>query len=147
MSAYSFKGRFVAPICIGLGINIPARPGFMIAAGIEIKPKRQTIRAHGKRSHARPGGTVQLYFGMRTKQCFLIGEAVCTETANVIIWVGARTISIERSKILLSRPEMEEFAQADGFTDAADMAAFWREEHPGVEKFEGLLIKWEPRHG
>lgn len=143
MSAYSFRKRFIVPISLGLGVPYAldhiVNP---IAA-----PKRQTIRSLGKRSHARLGGLVQLYFGMRTKQCFLIGEARCTEVANVIIWVDEKTIAIERSKAMLSRPEMEVFAQADGFADAADMAKFWRIEHSGVEKFEGLLIRWEPKNG
>lgn len=147
MPAYSFKARFVAPICVGLGIDILRVRGLVIPAGVEIKPKRQTIRAHGKRRHARPGETVQLYRGMRTKQCFKIGDARCIDVSNVIIWVTADAIAIERSKLLLGAREMAEFAQQDGFAGPADMAAFWREEHPGIEKFEGVLIKWEPING
>lgn len=147
MVAYSFQGRFVAPICVGLGIEFPQRPGLVIAAGTEIKPKRQTIRATGRRRHARPGETLQLYRGMRTKQCFKIADARCTEIQPMIIWVNAETIAIERSKLMLSWPEMDQFAGEDGFASAEDMAAFWRKEHAGIEKFEGLLIKWEPING
>lgn len=142
MVAYSFKRRFVVPIQMGLGITLksfadlppPGKP----------YPKRQTIRAHGKRHHAAPGGALQLYCGMRTSSCFKIGDATCLETMNVIIWIDPKTIAIERAKVLLNRDQMEQFAREDGFTDAADMAAFWRTNHAGIDKFEGLLIKWEP---
>lgn len=143
MTAYSFKLRFVGPIRAGLGTYEPI-------LGLEpaiVHPKRQTIRSVGERRHARPGEIVQLYHAMRTKHCFKIGDGRCTETAPMIIWVNPETIAIERSKMMLSRPEMEQFAQADGFADAADMAAFWRKAHKGIEKFDGLLIKWEPIDG
>lgn len=143
MSAYSFKKRFIVPISLGLGV--PYALDHVVS--LNAAPKRQTIRRVGKRRHARPSELVQLYHAMRTKQCFLIGEAVCTDVASVIIWVNHDTIAIVRSQMMLSRPEMEEFARQDGFADAADMAAFWRTEHAGVEKFEGLLIKWEAKNG
>jgi hypothetical protein len=136
MVAYSFQGRFVDPIKRGLGLPFGSLSALTL-------PKRQTIRAIGRRRHARPGDVLQLYRGMRTKQCFLIGTARCTEIAPIIIWVNHETMAIERSKALLGRPEMEQFAREDGFADAADMASFWLQEHPG-EKFDGLLIKWEP---
>ena len=53
MVAYSLKPRFIPPILSGA--------------------KRQTIRAISRRRHAIPGETLQLYTGMRTKQCRLIG--------------------------------------------------------------------------
>lgn len=45
MVAYSYKRRFVTPIRVGLGLL----------------PKRQTIRAHGLRRHARAGEELQHY--------------------------------------------------------------------------------------
>lgn len=80
MVAYSFKAQFVEPIRAGLGL--PTEP--------QIRPKRQTIRADRKR-HARPGEELQLYRGMRTRQCFLIGRAACTEVTKIrIIDAGDR---------------------------------------------------------
>lgn len=71
MVAYSFKKQFIRPILIGLGA--PLSPD-EFAVGMDefgnvSRPvgKRQTIRALGKRRHARPGELVSLYFGMRTK--------------------------------------------------------------------------------
>ena len=49
MPAYNFQKQF-APL-------------------VESGQKRQTIRAIGKRRHARPGESLQLYTGQRTKAC------------------------------------------------------------------------------
>lgn len=143
MVAYSFQRRFVGPIKVGLGIHEPIL-GLEAAAP---PPKRQTIRAIGKRRHARPGEVLQLYQGMRTKQCQKIGEARCIDVSGVIIWIDHRAIAIERAKMMLSRREMEQFARDDGFVDAEEMAQFWRCTHKGIERFDGVLIQWEKIDG
>lgn len=136
MVAYSFKKRFVTPIKVGLG-QIEHIPG------TEYVPKRQTIRAIGKRRHARPGETLQLYSGMRTKQCFKIGEARCKAVRRIRIDVREHSMptSIEGQHIGGGR--LRDFAQADGFAHAEDMLAFWKENH-GLGVFDGILIEWEP---
>lgn len=50
----------------------------MFAPDVEAMIKRQTVRAHRKR-HARIGEPVQLYTGMRTKQCrkLVIPDPIC----------------------------------------------------------------------
>ena len=65
MSAYSFKRRFVNPIRVGLCLDPIFQIGKHEVSEMEapIRPKRQTIRAEGKRRHARPGEIVQLYHG------------------------------------------------------------------------------------
>lgn len=142
MTAYSFKKQFVEPIRVGLGLP-PSVEAF--AAGMDSfgnvhrpAPKRQTIRAIGKRRHARPGETLQLYTAMRTKQCRKIGEATC-------IYVQPISIDVGKTKLKFSNfvTDPEAFALADGFATAADMHAFWLEEH-GPGKFEGVLIRWQP---
>lgn len=153
MVAYSFKKRFIAPISLGLGIPV--------AEGMQLDidcPKRQTIRAVGKRRHARPGETLQLYTAMRTKQCRKIGEARCVSVEGVTLkwskWPAFMTYDIFETessrwrRIGNLRPilDKEEFARSDGFASFDDMATFWRKEH-GSETFEGVLIKWEPSDG
>ncbi len=138
--AYSFKRRFVAPIQVGLG-QIEHIPGS------EYIPKRQTIRADRAR-HARPGEELQLYCGMRTKGCFLIGLARCVAVDTIYIafrkrarrdWVRAPWLG------LLDRPnQLDDFARRDGFNAWDELRAFWAEEHPGVADFRGVLIIWEP---
>lgn len=140
MVAYSFKRRFVAPIQVGLG-QIEHIPG------TEYTPKRQTIRAIGKRRHARPGETLQLYSGMRTKQCFSIGVARCTSARGIKIFVEGGQIRIDGESDIINPASLDHFARGDGFKDWVDMQAFWRAEHGGIARlgpFVGVLIMWEP---
>jgi hypothetical protein len=140
MVAYSFKRRFVGPIRVGLGIDI--RGTEFWSPRIAVRPKRQTIRADRKR-HARPGEELQLYCGMRTKGCFLIGRAWC---------IAVTPISIEFNPIhpiiLVGgspyRENLTTFAHNDGFENWKEMRSFWFKEHPGIDIFVGVLIKWVP---
>lgn len=137
MVAYSFRPRFVTPIRIGLGLPILPEDDDT-DAGTLLVPKRQTIRAIGKRRHARAGEMLQLYTGMRTRQCKKIGEAPC-------VFVVPIRIDVMKTRLKFSDFvfDAEAFAQADGFASAADMHAFWLDAH-GLGKFEGVLIRWEP---
>lgn len=141
MVAYSFKRQFVDPIKVGLGLR-----GSELARPI-VPPKRQTIRADRKR-HARPGEELQLYCGMRTRHCFLIGRAKCLAVRGIHLVFDARTILIERAEMsaikdwLLYR-DADAFARSDGFKHFEEMQAFWDAEH-GVAEFTGFLIQWEP---
>lgn len=143
MTAYSFKKQFVEPIRVGLGLppTVEAFAASLDAFGnvSRPQPKRQTIRAVGRRRHALPGETLQLYTAMRTKQCQKIGDATC-------VYVAAIKIDVLKTKLKFSDfvVDPEAFARADGFAGAADMHAFWLKEH-GPGKFEGVLIRWEPK--
>lgn len=134
MVAYNFKDRFVWPIKVGLGL---AKQDSFGAP----KPKRQTIRAYGKRRHAREGETLQLYTAQRTRQCKKIADVRCTEVHRVIIWPDVMAIML--NGVIMTARQITKFARSDGFADAHDMQAFWRKEH-GDSKFEGVLIRWEP---
>lgn len=132
MVAYSFKKQFVQPIRVGLS---------SISLSFDCPPKCQTIRANRKR-HARVGEELQLYCGMRTKHCYLIGRSRCTAVSRIIIWTSTMAIMIA-GKLLTAR-QIGAFVKADGFASVHDMNQFWNENHPGVDKFEGMLIEWEP---
>ena len=133
MVAYSFKKRFAAPIRAGT--------------------KAQTIRAQRKR-HARPGEEAQLYTGMRTKHCKLIGRSICESVMSVRLTFhrayGPMSFFIDG--VLLGCDAMEAFAQADGFgadggIAVLDMAAFWFDAHGGAGDeidFAGVVIRWQP---
>lgn len=125
MVAYSFKPRFVAPIQAGT--------------------KRQTIRADRKR-HARVGEQLQLYTGMRTKQCKLIGRATCVSVDLVLLNFADHGVVRINGIVLFSDSAMQEFARSDGFSSWADMRAFWQENHPGADQFEGVIIGWSALH-
>jgi hypothetical protein len=163
MVAYSFKERFIAPISVGLGL-LPSEPKIVDDFGYDykiveaIRPKRQTIRAIGGKRHAHPGEILQLYYGMRTKQCRQIGVARCRSVEGVLFkwseWQSFLTYEIMQDEIGYWRrtgPTQEiknrdQFAVDDGFADFSEMSEFWMKEH-GDLTFEGLLIKWEPIHG
>lgn len=143
MVAYSFQRRFIAPICVGLGIP------WINAFGVEppnVRPKTQTIRAVGKRRHARKDEMLQLYYAMRTKQCRQIGTGKCSGAGGIRIFIEKGRIDVEGEKIVKTAPALDAFALGDGFADWYDMREFWRENHGDVVRlgpFVGVLIKWE----
>lgn len=153
MVAYSYKGRFVAPIRVGLGL--PVQDEHRELGGYQpgqiIKPKRQTIRANGKRRHARPGETVQHYHAQRSPKCFKIGEGKCFAADPIRIFVHADRIELRERhggrSDFRGAGKLDRFAVSDGFSDWAEMKAFWLEEHAGELKhlgpFVGVLIRWE----
>lgn len=124
MVAYSFKKRFEVPILDGT--------------------KLQTVRAHRKR-HARVDEELQLYTGMRTLQCRLLGRAICRSVERIKIDVDGGSIHYPRwAETFSGDDDLDAFARRDGFADWADMQAFWRAEHPSISVFDGVLIEWSP---
>lgn len=144
MVAYSFNKRFVDPIRVGLS---------RISLSFDCPPKRQTIREIGRRRHARPGETVQLYTAMRTKSCRLLGTATCISFEGVLLkwsdWPSFFLYDImEREPKVWRRvgdlrpiDDVEQFARDDGFETFDDMKRFWLHTH-GPKTFDGALIKW-----
>lgn len=125
MVAYSFKARFAEPILTN--------------------QKLQTIRAVGKRRHAGAGSALQLYTGMRTKQCRLVATRTCTSVHQILLLIMPNAeIEARIDGKMLSDLDLMALARADGFGSVEDMWLFWRENHKGLNRFEGLLIKWEP---
>lgn len=124
MVAYSFQKRFAEPILDGT--------------------KCQTIRAPRKR-HARPGEELQLYTGMRTTHCRLIKRVRCIYVSEITILFDDQ--DEEHEGIIVPGCDLsvglEGFARRDGFESWADLKAFWREHHPGVNEFHGFVIRWE----
>lgn len=124
MAAYNFQKQFV-----------PA---------IESGDKTMTIRRIGKRHHAKPGGRVQLYYGMRTKVCRKIvdPDPMCLSVKPISILVRpTRILAINLDGKLIR--DRNAFAVSDGFSGIEAMHAFWLNFH-GVGEFEGLCIKWAP---
>lgn len=144
MVAYSFRPNFIDMILAGLepGEEMPGM-------------KRQTIRSPRLRGrHARPGEAVQLYAGMRTRHCRLLGVAECTSVERIEIHLASpRGVTIHAGdapavrRIGADEPELlDQFAQRDGFPSGwAELVAFWAKEHPGVTLFAGVLIRWRPK--
>ncbi|MGG6295245.1 hypothetical protein ACQ4M4_12720 [Leptolyngbya sp. AN02str] len=121
MVAYNFQGRFVP--------------------SIEAGRKTQTIRANGKRRHAKPGESLQLYTGMRTKACRKIVEVdpLCVAVLPVVIHYE---LGIKVDGLWITDADAREaIAAADGFESWIEMFRFFKTTHKLT--FHGLLIKWE----
>lgn len=123
--AYSFKAHFEAPIRAGT--------------------KAQTIRADRAR-HARAGEELQLYTGMRTKHCRLIGRATCMSVSPVQLDFGREVIIAGARPMIHDFVKLDEFARMDGFPDFLAMREFWRKEHGmllSLRPWSGILIEWK----
>jgi len=125
MVAYSFKKQFGPPILAGT--------------------KAQTIRAEraGRSRHARPGELVQLYTGMRTRQCTKLGESKCIAVWPIELHLGVGIVFANDGWIRTGE-DLDAFARQDGFRGWPEMVAFWKVEHPDAVVFEGILIRWQP---
>jgi len=135
MPAYSFQRQFAEPILDG-------RKGGTIRA-----PRRRRLGAGaGPRAdtggHARPGETLYLYTGMRTKQCRKIAEKTCLAVEPVRLDFLRDRITVG-GIAFWSLHALHLFARFDGFETYPDMANFWRETHgSGGMDFEGWHIRW-----
>lgn len=130
MVAYSFKRQFIAPILAGKKAQTIRAPrgGWKAAAGLS--------------GHARPGNGLQLFVGMRTRQCELILRTVCIETLSVVLrWRPIVEVMVSGER--LPWADFDAFAQCDGFDDFDAMEAFWAETHPGKTVFDGEVIRWQ----
>jgi hypothetical protein len=108
---------------------------------LELGAERQVIRA-GRKRHARRGEEIQLYTGMRTRSCHLLGRVICTGVSTICLSLGASpSVGIDDA-ILCTAAELDAFAREDGFADWTDLAQFWASEHQ-TTLFHGVLIRWE----
>ena len=137
MPAYSFQERFI-PF-------------------IEEGSKNCTVRALrlGRVQHVKPGQTMQLYTGLRTKQCRKIGNATCFGVKKIEIKRDGIVVGGEEGGIEWTCPKdtlmVEEFAWRDGFRPegttldnpfgAFELMVRFISKNYGVP-FEGVAIFW-----
>lgn len=136
MVAYSFRPRFVRPIEVGLGI---IKDQF-------VYPKTHTVRAIGRKRHARTGEKVQLYTGLRTKAAKKIGEATCNRTAPIVLEFGDLGVWITIDGKRLSKDQTHDFAHSDGFRTLDEFMMFWADNHDCPTKWSGIIIYWEAQN-
>lgn len=116
MGLYGFKPQFVRHILAGT--------------------KRHTIR-HLRRYPDKPGNTLHLYSGLRTKKAKLIMRVRCTRIQeftmdeNHTVWIDG---------VVLSESETQRLARADGFSNFHEMVKFWDAEHD--LPFVGQIVHW-----
>lgn len=124
MVAYSFQRRF--------------------SARIEAGTKDHTIRAD-RRRHAKAGEELQLYEGMRTTACRLLGRPRCLLTGPIRLDFDAGVVECG-PWTYRTAGELDNLAVRDGFDDWSAMRAFWSENHPGSRVFSGVIIFWDRQH-
>ncbi len=111
---------------------------------VESGEKRQTIRALRKDGkNPKPGHTLYLYTGQRTKSCRKLGEAICKSVEQICInesW-GISLANLDGGQYReLSIDEETALIEADGFYYSFQFYKFFKDTH-GLPFF-GLLIKW-----
>jgi hypothetical protein len=145
MPAYSFQQRFVPMVLDG--------------------SKCQTIRKRRTKGYAKPGDTLYLYYGLRTKWCKKLREETCTRATTIIINSNGHVylfnkrltdeVVVEVAKklkagklplpaakeytfVTLSKTEKDELAWKDGFRDEENNLPF--------SEFEIMLSWWKQTH-
>lgn len=120
------------------------------ADDVEDGRKRRSIRAPRKDGrNPKAGDKLQLYTGMRHKDCRKLRDAQCVSVRPVEI--DHMGVTLEGRKLYCGDapayaggvdPEHydSDFARADGFDTFQDMREFFEREH-GLP-FKGLLIEW-----
>lgn len=116
MPAYNFKAKFAEAVRKGR--------------------KRQTIRKPRKRPTVR-GDRLNLYTGMRTKQCELLLSTYCLNVTPIKIYKDA----IEMYGECLSWMDTEIMARDDGFDSPAEFFEFFKSQY-GELPIEMELIRW-----
>lgn len=123
MGLYNFQKRFVPFILSG--------------------EKKHTIRAR-RANPDKPGNTLHLYTGLRTKKAKLLKRVECTRVESIRIdraggfW-PQYTVRIDGT--MLDRDECEQLARRDGFSTFREMMIFWQTPENRLP-FEGQIIHW-----
>ncbi len=120
MVAFNFKPEFVDQIRSGA--------------------KMQTVRATKR---CKPGDTMHLFTGMRTKACNLIATRPCV----VVDYVHLAPDGITLGNTAKHPQTWDEFAQLDGFRDYDQMLGWFRAQY-GSDHFIGTVHRWAatPEH-
>jgi hypothetical protein len=101
-----------------------------IASGKKTQTIRGTLRC-------KVGTELQLYTGMRTKNCRLIAKAICIDTDYCAVRPEYITFG-DADK----HPSADDFARADGFSDYQDMVRWFQKKY-NQQSFIGHVIKWK----
>lgn len=99
--------------------------------------KTHTIRATRKYPD-KPGDTLFLYQGLRTKCAKRIALVVCTKVEEIAI-TNTPLHRVSLAGHLLDQSEEEQLARADGFSSFQEMMNFW----DGRLPFTGQIIHWK----
>lgn len=124
-----------------------------IASRYEDGSKVHTLRVYRRDGrNPKPGETLYMYVGQRTKNCRKLGEEKCLLARPIQIWFpehgGLPTIEIDGTR--LSAATFDEFARNDGFDGMSHMCQWFRDSYTNdrphgmvLWPFDGLLIQWK----
>ena len=118
MVAYSFQPEFSTPI--------------------ETGRKESTIRPKGKRRHARVGEELQLYTGMRTRNCRQLLRVPCHAALPIEIHANAVFLDGVRK---VNPAFYAELARVEGFSSFPNLQA-WFDRRYGLPVCDFTQIKW-----
>lgn len=108
---------------------------------VENGEKTRTIRAVGKRPAPVVGQTLRLYTGMRSPKCRLLREVQCT-SVKTIHFHSPAGIFLDGKRIFWGK-ELDDFAQADGFSNFTAMYNFFVSEYgQELSDKQFILIQW-----
>lgn len=107
------------------------------APDVEAGIKRCTIRKKRKDDQdPKPGQTLFLYTGMRTKCCRKLREDICLESVPILIDQSGTRLN----GLSLHPVDEYKLAKADGFKSVREYLDFFLK--GAGTQFEGFLIKW-----
>ena len=118
------------------------------ADDVESGKKTQTIRKRGKKNPPSVGCRIQLYTGMRTKNCRLLCTPVCTSVEVIEIRSHFKHVLIGTPSgdsyqfNRLTDTTIEKLAKDDGFESAEAFFEYFKTGRG--DYFSGFLIRWEP---
>ena len=117
-----------------VAINFSGRFAELVASRV----KRQSIRAD-KTARYRTGRTLQLYTGMRTKDCrkLTVTDPVITER----IYCAVRPDYLTLGGPGYPKIDMNEFAVLDGFANYAELVQWFQDTYK-QPTFVGHCIRW-----
>jgi hypothetical protein len=134
--AYNFQRQFAEPILAGTkGGTIRAARRWRYGPGLSASIG----------GHAFPGEELQLYTGMRSKNCALIARKTCVAVEPITVDFHRCRIALGEGSggmraLIQSEAGLNRFAAFDGFANFAEMSEFWL----AVDRFEGWHIRWLP---
>lgn len=145
MIAYGFRSFLVEPIEAGTKTHT-----------LRVSRKNPHEKRKHVGGHALQGEQVQLYTGMRTPACRLIGRATCARTIRITVelvhsWVDLYETPGKKPRRLNCwdplPDELGDFARADGFKDWSEFWTYWDKHVPAndggdIRLFDGWLIEW-----
>lgn len=127
MVGYSFKGRFREPI--------------------EARTKTQTMRAVGKKRHAKKGELITMTTGDRfhpvkfgAARAIIVAPVTLDFEGRHAFWILQREHAPD-VQMDIEGPQLDVFARSDGFEDWADLASFFRQTY-GAPAWSGIRIFW-----